>query len=50
MFIERINSPEDLKKLDTNELTVLAEEVRTLIIEKVSACGGHLASNLGLLS
>lgn len=49
MFIERINSPEDLKKLDTNELTVLAEEVRTLIIEKVSACGGHLASNLGVI-
>lgn len=49
MFIEKINNPNDLKKLNISELPVLAEEIRELIIEKVSACGGHLASNLGII-
>ncbi len=49
MFIEKINSPSDLKKNSINELPVLADEIRELIISKVSACGGHLASNLGII-
>lgn len=49
MFIEQINNPVDLKKLNISELPALAEEIRALIIEKVSACGGHLASNLGII-
>jgi 1-deoxy-D-xylulose-5-phosphate synthase len=47
MHLEDINSPEDLKRLDFAALDELAEEVRELIIRQVSACGGHLASNLG---
>jgi len=46
-FLERINSPDDLKKLKTEDLTELAGEIREFILEKVSRTGGHLASNLG---
>ena len=44
---EKINSPEDLKKIDKNNLPRLAEEIRETIIDVVSKNGGHLASNLG---
>ncbi len=46
-ILDRINSPEDLKKLSLLELQELAEEIREEIIRVVSANGGHLASNLG---
>lgn len=46
-YLDRINSPADLKKLDVKELPALADEIRTLIIDTVSKTGGHLASNLG---
>lgn len=49
MFIEQINNPDDLKKLNISELPVLAEEIRASITEKVSVNGGHLASNLGII-
>ncbi|MBF0329019.1 MAG: 1-deoxy-D-xylulose-5-phosphate synthase [Nitrospirae bacterium] len=49
MIIEKINSPLDLKKLTFEELTHLAEELRVLIIERVSLNGGHLASSLGVV-
>ena len=49
MYIENINNPNDLKKISAENLSVLAEEIRELIISKVSACGGHLASNLGMV-
>ena len=45
MYIEKINTPEDIKKYNINELEVLAQELREAIINKVSDCGGHLASN-----
>lgn len=47
MFLEKINSPEDLKKLTLEQLPQLASEIRQRIIEVVSATGGHLASSLG---
>jgi 1-deoxy-D-xylulose-5-phosphate synthase len=47
MYIERIKSPKELKLLKMDELNRLAEELRKLIIERVSINGGHLASNLG---
>lgn len=47
MFIEKIKSPQDVKKLLPSELNDLAGELRDLIIETVSSNGGHLASNLG---
>ncbi|MBI5042265.1 MAG: 1-deoxy-D-xylulose-5-phosphate synthase [Nitrospirae bacterium] len=46
-LLEKINSPEDLKKIDRNDLPHLAEEIREAIIDVVSKNGGHLASNLG---
>ena len=42
-----INTPEDLKKLPTEELSALADEIRACILERVQENGGHLASNLG---
>lgn len=49
MYLEKINSPEDLKKLDLKKLNKLAEEIRSFLIKSVSETGGHLASNLGVV-
>lgn len=49
MLIERIHTPRDLKSLSLEDLKALAEELRGLIIERVSINGGHLASNLGVV-
>jgi len=46
-ILETINSPVDLQKVRTEDLPALAEEIRALIINTVSATGGHLSSNLG---
>ena len=48
-LIERINSAEDVKKLNTEEKKQLAEEIRKYILDVVSENGGHLASNLGIV-
>ena len=48
-MIEKINSPEDVRKLTLKEKQELAEEIRKYIIEVVSQNGGHLASNLGVV-
>jgi len=48
-LLERIDGPEDLKKLDVSDLKRLAEEVREFILASVSKTGGHLASNLGVV-
>lgn len=45
--MEKVNSPEDLKKLTVKELGVYAGEVREYILETVKKQGGHLSSNLG---
>ncbi|UCD15648.1 MAG: 1-deoxy-D-xylulose-5-phosphate synthase [Candidatus Omnitrophota bacterium] len=47
MILERVNCPQDLKSLKLQDLKLLSEEVRQLIIEVVSKKGGHLASSLG---
>lgn len=49
LLLERIDSPTDLKKLTLPELPQLAEEIRNFLIEKLSATGGHLAPNLGVV-
>ncbi len=46
-ILETINSPQDLKSLSVKELSEVAEEIRSLILETVSRNGGHLGSNLG---
>ena len=48
-YLERVNSPKDIKKLNNDELEQLCEEIRSLMIEIVSKNGGHLASNLGVV-
>jgi len=47
MLLDKINSPQDLKRLNLDELPVLAGEIRQRIIDVVSCTGGHLASSLG---
>ena len=47
MLLDSISSPRDLKGLSDEELTTLAAEIRTFIVEAVSRGGGHLGSNLG---
>ncbi|MEC0249258.1 1-deoxy-D-xylulose-5-phosphate synthase [Paenibacillus chitinolyticus] len=49
MLLDHINQPEDLKRLSTAELEQLAEEIRQFLVEKLSASGGHLSSNLGIV-
>lgn len=48
-LLDTINSPKDLKKLNTDELTALCAEIREFLIDSVSKTGGHLASNLGVV-
>ncbi len=47
MLLEKIDSPQDLKKLSTEQLAALAEEIRHRMVDVVSQTGGHLASSLG---
>ena len=49
MVLEKINQPNDIKKLDPREYEELAREIREFILEKISKTGGHLASNLGVV-
>lgn len=46
-FLTGINKPDDIKKLNIDELQNLSDEIRFKLIETVSENGGHLASNLG---
>ena len=48
-MLENIKSPKDIKNMTYAELDELASEIRETIIETVSANGGHLASNLGMV-
>ena len=49
MYLEEINSPSDLKKLNVEELKILSSEIREFLINNVSNTGGHLGSNLGVV-
>jgi 1-deoxy-D-xylulose-5-phosphate synthase len=49
MYLEQIESPADIKILSIADLKTLADEMREVIIERVSINGGHLASNLGVI-
>ena len=48
-ILEKIDNPEDLKKLNISQKEQLAREIREKIIDVVSKTGGHLASNLGVV-
>ncbi len=49
MLLEDINTPEQLKALDVEQLPAFCEEVRDFLLKSVSESGGHLASGLGAL-
>lgn len=46
-YLYSINSPEDIRKLEVNELKVVAREVREFLIDTISRIGGHLGASLG---
>jgi 1-deoxy-D-xylulose-5-phosphate synthase len=48
-MLESIKSPADLKKLNPEQITALAGEIRTFLIDQVSKSGGHLGPNLGVV-
>ncbi len=48
-LLQKITSPDDVKKLTTDELNMLSSEIRSFLVENVMNCGGHLASNLGVV-
>ncbi len=47
--LDKVNSPDDLKKMGTDELYKLSDEIRELIIKKVNTTGGHFGPNLGIV-
>ncbi|MHC4842225.1 MAG: 1-deoxy-D-xylulose-5-phosphate synthase [Planctomycetota bacterium] len=48
-LLDNINNPDDLKKLEAEQLKTLADELREFILGSVSQTGGHLASCLGAI-
>lgn len=49
MYIETINSPEDVKKLTIEELPALTEEMRHALLTRASRHGGHFGPNFGMV-
>ena len=49
MYLENINGPADIKKLEVSQLQVLADETRAALINKISKAGGHQGPNLGVV-
>ena len=49
MYLEKINSPKDVKKLSIEEMKVLSKEIRETLLTKLSEKGGHIGPNLGIV-
>ena len=49
MYIEKIDSPKDVKRLSVGQLNGLAGEIRQALLAKLSAHGGHIGPNLGMV-
>ena len=49
MYLENINGPEDVKKLNDEQMTALAEEMRAALLKRASIHGGHFGPNLGMV-
>ena len=49
MILDKVNSPNDLKRLSVDEMRLLAKEMRDLMIKKVNTTGGHMGPNLGIV-
>lgn len=48
-YLNKVNSPEDIKTMSTEEIDLLAKDIRKFLVKSVSKTGGHLASNLGIV-
>ncbi len=48
-FLDKINSPEDLKKINDKDIAALSDEIRHFLVDISAKHGGHLASNLGVV-
>ncbi|MBA2698751.1 MAG: 1-deoxy-D-xylulose-5-phosphate synthase [Nocardioidaceae bacterium] len=48
-LLDQISGPCDVRDLDEHQLTELAAEIRTFLVDKVSKTGGHLGPNLGVV-
>ena len=48
-ILDNIKNPEDIKKLNSEQLAKLAMEIRKFLLDSISRTGGHLASNLGIV-
>jgi 1-deoxy-D-xylulose-5-phosphate synthase len=48
-LLEKVNSPADIKPLNEQQLTVLAQEIRDFLVASVSQTGGHFGANLGVV-
>lgn len=49
MILDKVNSPEDVKKLTIDEMNRLATEMQGIITKKVNTTGGHMGPNLGII-
>ncbi|MBP3930297.1 MAG: 1-deoxy-D-xylulose-5-phosphate synthase, partial [Peptostreptococcaceae bacterium] len=48
-YLDKVNSPEDIKKMNIDEIDLLAKDIRKFLVRSISETGGHLASNLGIV-
>ncbi|HXO74300.1 MAG TPA: 1-deoxy-D-xylulose-5-phosphate synthase N-terminal domain-containing protein, partial [Puia sp.] len=48
-LLQKVNSPDDLKKLNREQLHLVCDELRQYIIDTVSVHGGHFAASLGVV-
>ena len=49
MYLEKINAPEDVKKLNQDEMNALAAEMRQALMFRLSKHGGHFGPNFGMV-
>ena len=48
-YLDKVDSPQDIKNMTVEELDLLAKDIRKFLVRSVSKTGGHLASNLGVV-
>lgn len=48
-YLDKVNSPKDIKEMSIEKLDLLAKDIRKFLLKSISKTGGHLASNLGVV-
>lgn len=48
-YLDKVNSPDDIKTMTTQDMDLLAKDIRKFLVKSISQTGGHLASNLGVV-